>query len=56
MKPMPKSSSKTKHPGRAGLKVSAHPLTPDQLVRGIFQISKEDVKRIVSSRPGKKKE
>jgi hypothetical protein len=35
--------------------VSAAPLTADQLVRGIFKISKADVTRIVASRPGKKK-
>jgi hypothetical protein len=44
-----------KRSGRRGDPVSAAPLTPEQLVKGIFQISKEDVKRIVASRPGKKK-
>jgi hypothetical protein len=48
-------AKKSKHPGRAGMQVSAAPLTADELVRGIFQISPADVKRIVSSRPGKKK-
>jgi len=41
--------------GRKGLAVSLYPLTADQAVRGIFQISKEDVRRIVAKRPGKKK-
>ena len=61
-KPKPQKSQepkakpgKSKHPGRRGLRVSAAPLTADQLVRGIFQIAPADVKRIISSRPGKKK-
>jgi hypothetical protein len=41
--------------GRRGDPISAHPLTADQLVRGIFQIKKEDVRRILAKRPGKKK-
>jgi len=49
------ASKRENHPGRSGLKVSAAPLTADQLVRGIFKISKQDVKRIVASRPGRKK-
>ena len=28
-------------------------LTPDQLIRGIFAIKPDDVKRIVASKPGK---
>jgi hypothetical protein len=52
---MASKSTKPKHPGRGGMQVSAAPLTADQLVRGIFRISKQDVKRIVASRPGKKK-
>ena len=52
---MPKKPAKVKHSGRAGLRLSAHPLTADQLVRGIFQIKKDDVKRIVAKRPGKTK-
>ncbi len=35
--------------------ISAHPLTPDQLITGIFQISKEDVRKVLASKPGKKK-
>jgi hypothetical protein len=52
--PMPKQPPKKKHPGRRGDPLSAYPLTPEQLVRGIFQIKPEDVKRIVASKPGKK--
>jgi hypothetical protein len=36
--------------------VSAAPLTPDQLVKGIFQIKPDDVKRVLASKPGKKRE
>ena len=46
---------KAKHPGRRGLRVSLYPLTADQAVRGIFRISKDDVKRIVGKKPGRKK-
>lgn len=52
---MANKSAKPKHPGRTGMQVSAAPLTADQLVRGIFRISKSDVKRIIASRPGRKK-
>jgi hypothetical protein len=31
------------------------PLTPEQAIRGMFQIKPEDVKRIVASKPGRKK-
>ncbi|MGA2232323.1 MAG: hypothetical protein ABSH22_15605 [Tepidisphaeraceae bacterium] len=48
-------ATKPKPPGRKGLAISAHPLSADELVRGIFQISKDDVKRIVAKRPGRKK-
>jgi hypothetical protein len=44
-----------KHPGRRGDPISAYPLTADQLVRGIFQIKPADVKKILASKPGKKK-
>lgn len=50
-----KKPAKKKHPGRAGDKLSAYPLTPEQLVQGIFKIAPEDVKKIVASKPGKKK-
>ena len=43
-----------KRAGRRGNPVSAHPLTPDQLVRGIFKIKPADVAKIVASKPGKK--
>ena len=51
---MPKPAKK-KHPGRRGDPISAYPLTPEQLVRGIFQIKPTDVKRILAKRPGKGK-
>jgi hypothetical protein len=35
--------------------VSLHPLTPEQAIRGMFQISPKDVKRIVASKPGRQK-
>lgn len=44
-----------KHSGRRGDPVSGYPLTAEELVRGIFQIKPEDVKRIVASKPGKGK-
>jgi len=37
------------------MRMSARTLTADQFVQGIFKISKADVKRIIGSRPGKKK-
>jgi hypothetical protein len=40
--------------GRRGDPVSLYPLTPEQAIKGIFQISPADVKRIVAKRPGKK--
>jgi hypothetical protein len=43
------------HSGRRGDPVSLHPLTMDQAVDAIFAIKPADVKRIVASRPGKKK-
>ena len=52
---MASKPNKPKRSGRRGDPVSAHPLTADQLVRGIFAIAPKDVKRIVASRPGKKK-
>ena len=51
---MPKEPLK-KHPGRRGDPVSAHPLTADQLVSAIFKINPDDMKRIIASKPGKKK-
>jgi hypothetical protein len=47
--------AKKSHSGRRGDPVSLHPLTPDQAIRGIFQIKPADVKRIIASRPGRKK-
>jgi hypothetical protein len=48
-----KKSKKATRSGRRGDPVSAYPLSADQLVRGIFQISKEDVKKVLASKPGK---
>jgi hypothetical protein len=42
-------------PGRKGFPVSLAPLTPEQAISGIFQISPADVKRIVASKPGNRK-
>ncbi len=33
--------------------VSLNPLTPEQAITAIFQLKPEDVRRIVSNRPGK---
>jgi len=35
--------------------VSLHPLTPEQAITGMFNIHPDDVRRIVSNRPGKSK-
>jgi hypothetical protein len=35
--------------------VSLFPLTPDQAMKAVLSISKEDAKRIVASKPGKKR-
>jgi hypothetical protein len=35
--------------------VRLHPLTPEQAIRGMFRIKPADVKRILASKPGKKK-
>jgi len=42
-------------PGRKRDPISLYPLTPEQAIRGMFQISPKDVARIVAKRPGKKK-
>jgi hypothetical protein len=47
--------ARKKPSGRRGDPVSLYPLTADQAIRGIFRISKQDVKRILAQRPGKKK-
>jgi hypothetical protein len=41
--------------GRRGDPVSLAPLTPEQAITGIFKIKPEDVKRIVASKPEKKR-
>ena len=48
------SKSPNPHSGRRGDPVSAAPLTPDQLVKAIFQIKPEDVKKVLASKPGTK--
>jgi len=35
--------------------VSLYPLTPDDAVRAVLSISKEDAKRITHDKPGKRK-
>ena len=48
--------AKKKSPsGRRGDPVSLHPLSTDQAIKAMFQISSKDVARIVAKRPGKKK-
>ncbi len=53
-KKKPKPAAADDEPTPRGNPVSLYPLTPEQAIRGMFQISKEDVARIVASRPGKK--
>jgi len=50
-----KRTTKTSRSGRRGDPISLAPLTMDQAVNAIFQISPKDVKRIVAKRPGKTK-
>jgi hypothetical protein len=52
---MPSKKPPKKHSGRRGDPISAHPLTADQLVSAVFKIKPDDVKKILSSKPGKKK-
>lgn len=40
--------------GPRGDPISLAPLTPEQAIRGMFQIAPEDVKRIVASKPERK--
>jgi hypothetical protein len=51
---MPKTIPKRPHPGRRGDPISLAPLTPEQAIRGVFQIKPADVRRIVASKPGRK--
>ena len=44
-----------KPPSRRANPICAHLVTADQLGRGIFQIKPDDVKKILASKPGKKK-
>ena len=55
MLPMPAKRSKRKHSGRRGDPVILYPLTPDEAMRAVLSISKEDARRIVESKPGKKR-
>ncbi|HEY8748234.1 MAG TPA: hypothetical protein VIM11_09685 [Tepidisphaeraceae bacterium] len=52
---MPSKKPPKKHPGRRGDPISAAPLSADQLVSAIFKIKPADVKKILASKPGKKK-
>lgn len=52
---MIEKSKQPKPSGRRGDPVSLHPLTPEQAIGGMFKIKPADVKRIVASKPGKKK-
>ena len=49
------AQSKPKHPGRRGDPVSLAPLSMDEAVDAIFQIKPDDVKKVIASKPGKKK-
>lgn len=44
-----------KNPGRRGGGLSLAPLTMDEAVDAIFAIKPKDVKRIIASKPGKKR-
>jgi len=35
--------------------ISLYPVTPEQAITGMFKIKPDDVKRIVSNRPGRKR-
>src|SRR5688500_17728212 len=50
-----KTSSKASTSSRRGDPVSLAPLTPEQALRGMFQIKPADVARIVASKPGAKR-
>jgi hypothetical protein len=51
-----KKHAKKKHPCPRGLSVSLYPLTPDQAMgAAVLAIKPDDVKRILASKPGKKK-
>jgi hypothetical protein len=43
------------HAGRGGNNVSLYPLTPEQAIKGMFAMKPADVKRVLASKPGKKK-
>jgi hypothetical protein len=38
-----------------GSNINCYPLTADEALRGVLSIGKEDAKRIIASKPGKKK-
>jgi hypothetical protein len=46
---------KKPHPGRRGDPVSLYPLKPDDALRAVLAIKPADVKRILASKPGKKR-
>jgi hypothetical protein len=50
-----KPSHNTGTPQDGASNVRLHPLTPEQDIRGMFQISPKDVRRIIASKPGRKK-
>jgi hypothetical protein len=52
---MSKKPAKPNRPGRRGLAVSLYPLSPDDAMRAVLQISPKDVKDVLASKPGKKK-
>lgn len=52
-KPAPKGSNT--HPGRGGNNISVYPLSGDEALKAVLQIQPADVKRILASKPGKKK-
>jgi hypothetical protein len=52
---MPKQPVPKKRSGRRGDPLSAHPITSEQPVRGIFAIKPDDVEKMLASKPGKGK-
>jgi len=48
-------AAKKPHPGRKGNMISLYPLTPEQAVRGMFQIRPADVRKVLASKPQRKR-
>jgi hypothetical protein len=46
---------KKTNPGRAGLRVSLYPMSPDDALRAVLQIKPADVKRIIEKDKPKRK-